>query len=209
MRAIFLIVILSSISIPGLCHPVSYKGSRGLMGFYSPIFNHNQINYSFEYWLAGGIHFFQSPNPNRRAAFLSSNFLLKRWNGKNFQSNFYAVIGLGGSSFRGDQNFSGLGLLQFDIEDRDYYFLAKHIGVFSDMGGEIQQSVVRAGFSPYVGDFEDIHSWIIFEFQSMKFADDREILDVTPFLRLFYKNLLFEIGHSYEGVTRFNYIVHF
>lgn len=191
-------------------HPVSFKGSKGLMGYQSPFVSHNQLNYSFKHWFAAGIHHIQRPNMNSRSAtFASANFLLKRWNGKGLQANIYSVIGAGHSELGPDARTSGFGLVQFDIENRDYYFLVKHQLVANSERTDFSQSVVRLGISPYVESYDGIHSWLILEWQSSNFFDGEDLTDLTPFLRIFYKNLLFEIGQSFDGITKFNYITHF
>lgn len=40
-------------------HPTSFEGSTGVMGYHSPGFSHNQINYSHNYWFAVGAHQFR------------------------------------------------------------------------------------------------------------------------------------------------------
>jgi len=209
-----LIFILSSILLiygqQALAHPVSYAKSKGLMGYHSPMISHNQINYSFKYWFAAGVHHIRRPNiKNRHATFASTNFLLKRWNGSGLQANLYSVFGAGVSELGPTSEPSGLGLIQFDIEDRRLYFLAKHSAVVNEERSDMQQTVVRFGFAPYVVGYEGIHSWLILEWQNTDFTDGKDISDMTPFLRVFYKNLLFEVGQSFDGLTKFNYITHF
>lgn len=189
-------------------HPVSFKGSRGVMGYHSPFMTHNQLNYSFQHWFALGVHHFRMPENKSSASFLSTNFLLKRWNGKALQANIYTSFGVGISDISGTEGESGFTAVQFDIEDRDYYFLAKHSLIASNSEIDLQQTVIRLGFSPYVEDFEGIHSWLILEWQSMDTVLNNDVTDLTPFLRIFYKNLLFEIGQSFDGLTKFNFITH-
>ncbi len=203
-------IAISGFPVKSKAHPVSYKGSVGIMGQNSPIMSHNQINYSFQHWVASGIHYFKRPGiSNRDGFFASSNFLIKRWNGKGLQANIYANIGLGESSLNAESKLAGLGLLQFDIENRNYYFLTKHLRIESANGRELAQSVMRIGIAPYVVNFEGMHSWLILEWQKTDFKDGPDVSDLTPFLRIFYKNLLFEIGQSFDGLTKFNYITHF
>ena len=191
-------------------HPVSVKDSVGIMGYHSPVLAHNQLNYSFQHWFALGVHHIRRPMiKNSHATLATGNFLLKRWNGSGLQANIYGLIGGGTSELAGPAQGVGLAGLQFDIENRDYYFLAKHQQIFNEDRNEMRTTVVRAGLTPYVGQFEDLHSWFILEWQSNKFADQTYVDDLTPYLRLFYQNLLFEIGQSFNGITRFNYIVHF
>ena len=192
-------------------HPVSFKGSLGIMGSQSELLSHNQINYSATHRFAFGAHYLRRPNreTDREAGFFTTNFLLKRWNGSSYQGNIYALQGLGGSDYSGRGRLSGVSGLQFDIEDRELYFLAKHLESYNGEGSDFRQSIVRAGVAPYVADFEGIHSWLILQWQQNQFVDEDPVRDVTPFIRVFYNNLLFELGQSLDGVTRFNYITHF
>lgn len=209
MKILLITLVIFSMK-KSFAHPVSYKDSRGIMGFHSEALSHNQLNYSFKYWFATGLHHIRRPNQSGgHGTFASANFLLHRWNGEGFQANIYGNLGVGQSELGKDSKFSGLGLLQFDIEDRDYYFLAKHFRIQNDDRTDLAQTVIRAGITPYVVNFDGIHSWLILEWQKLDFSDGKDVTDLTPFLRVFYKNLLFEIGQSFDGVTKFNYITHF
>lgn len=208
-KSILVLVFLTSVD--GFAHPVSFQDSVGVMGHHNPRMSHFQLNYSWKYWFATGYHHF-SVRPQgslKTANFLSTNFLLKRWNGEDFQANIYAAVGAGTSDISEESKAAGLGLLQFDIEDRKYYFLAKYMQTQSEDEAEIKQATVRAGVAPYVGSFTDIHSWLIIEFQQNDVLGGEVDNDITPYLRVFYRNVLFEIGHSFDGDMRFNYIAHF
>lgn len=202
------ICLLSSMSASA--HPTSFEGAKGIMGYHSAFLTHNQLNYSWKYWLATGVHHIRRPDlKNSHASFATANFLLHRWNGEGLQANIYAVVGGGQSELSGETRASGIAQVQFDIEDRDYYFLAKHVEAFNEDFVDLKQTVVRFGVTPYVGSYDDFHTWIILEGQDAEFAGGDRITDMTPFLRFFYKNLLFEIGQSFAGVSKFNYIIHF
>jgi hypothetical protein len=191
-------------------HPVSFKSSKGVMGYHSSNISHNQLNYSVSHRLAFGAHHIRRPEvKGAHASFLSANFLLKRWNGKGLQANIYSILGVGESRLSDEARSSGLGLLQFDIENREYYFLAKYLQILNEEAVDLSQSVVRFGVAPYVADYEDIHSWLILEWQTLNFNERGTVHDVTPFLRVFYRNLLFEVGYSFDGRSKFNYISHF
>ena len=118
-------------------------------------------------------------------------------------------MGFGQSELSGNSKTSGLTLLQFDIEDRDYYLLVKQLQILHPDNTDLKQHILRVGISPYVEKFEGLHSWLILEWQSNDLVYNSNQSCLTPFLRLFYRNLLFEIGQSFNGMTRFNYITHF
>lgn len=212
MSRFFYILIIGALISPKLfAHPVAFEDSKGVMGDHSPQLSHFQVNYSFKHWFALGVHHFDIPSDkaNYFANFLSTNFLLKRWNGPNYQGNLYAVLGVGHSKITEESRGAVLSKLQFDIEDRDYYFLSSYSQVTTENLVDLRSGVVRAGFAPYVAKFDDIHSWLILEWRTINRLNTGFVEDVTPLLRIFYKNLLFEIGHSFNGATRFKYIVHF
>ena len=102
-----------------------------------------------------------------------------------------------------------MGMLQFDIEDRKYYFLAQYLQLTDSDDTQLEQTTVRAGLAPYVGNFDDLHTWFILEWSENRFLNEKPEEDLTPYLRFFYKNVLFEIGQSFDGATRFNYIIHY
>ncbi len=189
-------------------HPISYKGSMGIMTYQSPSLTHTQLNYSFRHWLAAGVHHIAIPNQKKSATFASVNLLLKRWNGSGLQANLYTILGAGQSHLGESRETSGLTGLQFDIEDRDYYFLAKQTQIFHKKGIDLKQTIVRTGFSPYVDPFDGLHSWLILEWKQTNLLNKVTRSDLTPFVRLFYRNLLFELGQSFKGDTKVNLIVH-
>ena len=211
MKSILTLLTITLLGSGAFAHPVAFKGSTGIMGAHSSAISHNQFNRSFEYWLAAGVHHLRRPllTENDQANFATANLLLKRWYGDAYQGNLYAVLGAGMSEFTGEQEPVGFGLVQFDIEDRKYYFLTKHARLQNEAEREFEQSVVRAGIAPYVGGYGDIHSWLILEWENTRFLEEDVIADVTPFLRVFHRNILFEIGYSVNGVAKLNYISHF
>ena len=211
MKFIIYLCGLWMITSTSFAHPTSFQGSKGVMGFHSPSFTHNQVNYSMKYWFAVGAHHYTRPNQDgkKQASFVSSNFLLKRWNASNLQANLYTVLGAGESRLDGNSKSAGLLGFQFDIEDRDYYFLVKSSGIDNGSQTDLMSNTVRVGVTPYVDPYDGIHTWLILNWEEKRFFGEAKETDLTPTLRFFYRNLLFEIGQSFKGNTQFNYIAHF
>lgn len=210
------VVLLSLLFAAGIsncasAHPVSFRDSYGIMGHHSQTLSHNQINYSFRHWFASGLHYYRRPNigGSNNALFATANFLLKRWNAPAFQANIYGFAGPGYSRLTSLDSFAGKAGVQFDIEDRRLYFLVKHVEIFNEDQRDLWRSTARIGIAPYIDGYEGLHSWLILQWQGYKFANERFNYSVTPILRMFYRNLLFEIGHSLQGEINFNYIAHF
>ena len=208
-------LLLATTLIPFLAsaHPVAFRDATGIMGSHTPQLSHGQINYSLRHWFAPGVHHIKKIHPKggRSATFASANFLLKRWNGKALQANLYTAWGVGQSNLTKPRQSVGYGMLQFDIEDRQYYFFAKQSRLFNGDRNDFRLTTLRVGFAPYVEDFNGIHAWLILEWERYRFESPQPhyVKYLTPLLRIFYKTVLFEIGHSFEGVSKFNYITHF
>lgn len=191
-------------------HPVAFADSIGIMGEHSPMITHNQINYSARHWLAFGVHHLRRPElPDRSATIATTNLLLKRWNAPAFQANIYAILGGGYSQLNFQEGGRIFSALQFDVEDRRWYFMAKHSSLFDGKTEDLRMTNVRGGFAPYLAPFEGLHTWLIVDWMNMDFANGFSMQDTTPMLRFFYQNVLFEIGQSFNGYTRFNYIIHY
>ncbi|NRA66161.1 MAG: hypothetical protein HRU19_16860 [Pseudobacteriovorax sp.] len=210
MNRLLVLWLLTFIEI-SLAHPTSFKGSTGLMSQTTSKRDHYQVNYSHEYYLATGAHLYQDREGDdmRRAGFLSSNFLLFRENSQRFQANLYGIIGAGSSELSGEKETAGLYRIQADIEDRKYYFLINQTGISTKKQRELDQRTIRLGTAPYVGNFEDLHMWLIAEWQESRRFASKPRTEFTPILRLFYQNVLLEIGRSVSGDMKFNTIIHF
>jgi hypothetical protein len=198
------------LALNGKAHPTSFEGSTGVMGHFSNELSEFQLNYSFKHWFAVESTVLSIPEmPENQALILSANILAYRWNTDQLQGNLYGSLGVGSSDLSGDRQNIGNAMLQFDIEDRKYYFLTKHQQVFGQEGVDLRLSLARLGFAPYVGKFDEIHTWLIMEWSKMAMRESGFQEDLTPFLRVFYKNILFEIGQSFKGNSNFNFITHF
>lgn len=208
MRALLGVVCFLVSALPAAAHPVAFQGSLGIMGYHSSEFSDNEINYSVRYWMAPSVQTLRfTPGTSRPDMYLGKvNFLLKRWNGLEYQANLYAHVGGGVSRLSGSERGVGhLGAL-FDIEDRKYYFLAEGNLYRNSDRNEVNWWKVRGGFAPYVTDFDKLHTWFILELNRMSVGERR--VNVVPTLRFFYENVLWEAGASLNGDIHLNYIIH-
>lgn len=122
--------------------------------------------------------------------FAQVNVLAKRFNMPASQGNIYLGAGVG------DKDHS-LFRIDADWEDRKYYIASAYEKVFERSNRKAEVSKVRLGFAPYVADSGMIHSWLIMQYSRNSIAEPRD--SVTPILRLFHRNVLFEIGSSFRG----------
>ena len=77
----------------------------------------------------------------------------------------------------------------------------------SDIAKYFQQKV-RFGIAPYIGDYGDLHTWVMLQIQHTPKLETEEI-NVTPLLRFFKDVYLVESGVSLDGEIILNAVVRF
>ena len=189
-------------------HPVSYQGSLGMMGYFSKEMTDIEMNYSAKHWLAFSGRILRiTPDTDRPDVTVGGlNLLLKRWNASGFQANIYTQLAAGNSRLSGRNRAAYLTELVGDIEDRHFYFYSHFSHLRNSEKQEMNHMEIRGGFTPYVGKFSDLHTWVILAATKQSIQDTKWRL--TPFLRFFYQNVLWEIGSSLQGNIKFNTIIH-
>ncbi len=140
------------------------------------------------------------------------NYLLNRSNKPKSQSNLYIKSGIGAfySSYKDHQNkgepgcFSGL---SFDWEDRRYFTSYENR---VNLSKTIDRSFIqkaRIGIAPYIGDYGDLHSWLMLQVEHTPQAYNKVIY--TPMIRMFKGDFLAEAGISNHGQYLLNLILRF
>lgn len=192
-----------------LAHPVAYEGATIIQFYTDTITREGQLYYSVKPYLALGARHIEMSLPHRESKIhlAGANFLLKRWNATDSQANIYLSTGYGIEEVGGKGN-SGIGLLDADIdwESRKYYVavLARTLQ-FSDFG-PTHTYIARAGIAPYLAEYGEIQSFLILE--ASRTVEARRVTEITPMVRVFYKNVLWEIGRGFSGDWKFNLMVH-
>lgn len=190
----------------GQAHPTAYQGSWGVMGYHSRGMTDMEMNYSYRYWLAPSVQWLRvSEGTTRPDFFLGKvNLLAKRWNGEDYQANLY-LHGGGGYSQLTSRGVYHAGFTA-DAENRRLYVLGAWDVIRSGGQTELIFWKARAGFAPYLGSFDQIHSWFILEANRKSVGDGK--VSFVPTLRFFYQNVLWEAGASLSGEIHLNYIIH-
>lgn len=211
-QAMFIMAIIAA--FPAMVHarPVSYPGGWTIMQkndgdknrfhlHFSPT-AFNSVGYVGEYWRDKGFQLHA----------VQLNSLLKRWNGPSSQANFYLKTGLG-AAYSDDNGFSnewepsGYAGIQLDWETRRYFTLYENRALHA---GDIDQfftQTARIGIAPYIGDYGDLHTWLMLQVEHTPEADDPYVF--TPMVRFFKGVNLVEIGFSDNKEMMFNWIYRF
>jgi len=168
-----------------------------------------QLLYTFHPKLSLGVDFIRDTMEPQERNFLIPrvSWLVRRWNETDSQANIYVYGGVG-VAHKGDLTAPAVeGGVEMDYETRSLYFSGKAQIIAARNFNTLAVYQLRAGFAPYVGEANELHSWIIAQAQYLPYAPENS-LRVGPVLRMFYKNVLWELGVSTKGNWNFNFMVH-
>ena len=210
IKILGLFVALSSLSL--FAHPVIYKDGIVVSSSNMRSYSDNQLMYSWSNkWSSGLNHWrFTKDERNTEFAFVKLNHLLYRYNGENSQGNFYIHGGAGVADSeieRRQTNDAYMAGFEADWETRTLYTSLKHYYFTSPKVTDISMTQARIGFSPFESGFDQLQSW--FMLQAMYMPDVEAELIITPLLRFFYKNVLWEVGSSTRAEWMINIMVHY
>lgn len=206
MKTLLTLLVLS-LSFNSFAHPVIYKDGWALSSSNMADYSNNYIMYSFSNRFAVGVdHWrFSKDDENNETGLLKLNHLLWRHNGEDSQANIYLHGGIGIEDQEWDQKQTRGNYMygvEADWETRVLYTAFKHYQ-FKDTS--VTQA--RVGFSPAIADFSSLQTW--FMVQGMVIDDLDETVMITPMLRFFYQNVLWEVGSSTRGDWMLNLMVHY
>jgi hypothetical protein len=205
MRFFLPLAALLAVPSPGRGHPVSYKGAVGLMSWNQPDMTDWMTTYTFHRHFAAAGHYMRvmTEDGELRAGVASLNTLLKRWNGLDYQGNVYFSAGGGHASREGKRGPASYASLQADHESRRHIVLAEGSMLMADEGPAVWHWEARAG----VSRFDEVSSWFILAVHGTPQAEHD--VGVTPMIRVFYRNVLGEVGAGTNGDWMLNFMVHF
>jgi hypothetical protein len=202
------VLVLFIISSQVFAHPVIYKGGWVYQGTFMPEMNELRLGYSLTSRVAmvANANYFENFDEYQDYT-LGFNFLLKRWLGEDSQGNVYLGFhgGLYDQKSRTESESVGHHLLMADWESREHYVVFKSKGYYFEEAEEFDY-MFRYGFAPYVAGMNELQTWFIL--QAYYFEPQSQEVIVTPMLRFFYKNVLWEIGSSTRGQSFISLMVH-
>jgi hypothetical protein len=139
-------------------------------------------------------------------ALAMANALVKRWNLETWQGNLYLSGGAGIHIDEGRSQPAAAMMLEADAESRVYYFHTKLESWAAVQTQARNYARTRVGFSPYQVPMNALHAQLILQVEAMSWRNHALI---SPMLRFFYQNLVFEFGRSLEGETTLNFTTEF
>lgn len=190
---------------------MAFAGSYSIMTWNSKEMSDWMFTHSFttNYSLTARYLRLNTPEEERTFYLPQLNFLLKRWNELDSQANVYLSLGHGGEKINSSFKDTSLLGLEADWESRKYYVSFKQEALIAhkNSGRSVYLSKARAGFAPYLAEFNEMNSWFILQVERSNKMEEE--FKLTPIVRFFYHNVLTEFGVSSKGDASFNLMVHF
>ncbi len=167
--------------------PISYSGGSTLMSFSDNMKESIYYHYSPSYKYSVGIEGVKDKVFNSKYSYLRYTYLLDRKNTDISQRNLYFQFGL--SSKGKESLFYGI---HGDWETRRLFLGFGYKKVENDIKNYINK-YYQFGFAPYLGEYGDLHTWIMLK--SKKNTLDNK-WSSYPVLKFFKGNTLFELGYN-------------
>lgn len=192
--SLYLIFIYSSTVF---AHPVSFEGGTMFTSSYSKNWIEQELNYTFSPSSSFGLNQFRITEKDETRDYLIPRLSERfRKNSLDYQANLYLTAGLGSRIDEDSSRLSKLIGIQVDYETRRIYTLGLAESIIDNDAQPRTHLQYRLGFAPYKSNFHEVATWLITQFDYRPFKDDK--ISVTPILRFFYQNLLFEVGYDLD-----------
>jgi hypothetical protein len=191
-------------------HPVAFAGATSFMTNNMPGLTENTLVYSPTYDFGLGLKHVEqgaSGEPKERWTNVHLGYLVKRWNELDSQGNFYLFGGPGALEVdNGDYEYFTRAGFQADWESRHIYTMLRYSAAMSE-AAVLEQYNGRVGFAPFVAGYNELNIWAILQVQHVPQREEETM--VTPLIRMFYKNVLWEAGSSLSGDWLLNFMVRY
>jgi len=181
------IIILLIISFGLDARPISYSGGSTIMSFSDNIKDSLYYHYSPSYKYSVGIENIRDKYFDDNYSYVRFTYLLNRKNTENSQRNLYLQSGISSEGFNkffygmhGDWEtrrlFVGFGLKETKRKIHDY-----------------SEQYYQIGVAPYLGDYGDLHTWIMIKAKENSLQNK---WSTYPVLKFFKGNVLVEFGYG-------------
>lgn len=200
------LLLLLFVSFHAYSHPVIYKDGWAINSTNMEKYSNNYVMYSLTNRVAVGAEHDRFDRDD--VGLLKFNSLLWRHNGDASQANFYFHGGAGfiDQNEKGSHGIFNVGA-EGDWETRTLYTSLKHLQFSGARNANYSVTQGRVGLSPKEAPFEELQTW--FMVQGMVIHDVEDTVMITPMLRFFYHNVLWEVGSSTRGDWMLNLMVHY
>lgn len=190
--------------------PISYVGGTMLMLENDSSRRAADLSYTFSRDMSAGVLSEYWREDDWWFNGVQGNYLLNRWNMPNAQANMYVVGGAGvahsnAGAFDNKNEPAGFIGFMADAEDRRFYVSYKNRYTNAGEIADFFDQSARVGVAPYIGDYGDIHTWLMFQVDHRPWSQDQYV--ATPLVRFFWRDYLAEVGWGDDDQFLFNLTV--
>ncbi len=204
----FILTLLLLASASAFARPVSWPGGWTSMQRNSFEESRLHLHYSQNAFNSYGLVLEDSHQSDAKYAGLQWNHLLKRRNTRYSQANLYFKAQLGVLDAVNEEELAATIGIGGDWETRRYFtsYEASYREADNLNDGNFKHAA-RIGIAPYVAEYGNWHTWLMLQVDHLPDAEDDVV--ITPLVRLFKGNYLFEAGMSDEQDALFNWIIRY
>ncbi len=205
--ALLSILLLGASANAAFARPVSYPTGWTVMVMNDKDANSTHVHYSPTAKYSVGLRHEYMRDAGAHVGSVQLNNLLKRWNKKGEQANIYLKSGVGVARDDGDYSPAAFTGLATDWETRRYFTSYENRLFWADDSEKFIKHKARVGIAPYIGDYGDLHTWLMI--QTDYDAGEDDSFSVTPLLRFFKGSTLVEAGYNLDNGVQANFIQRF
>ena len=184
---ILIVSILSILSFELHARPISHSGGSTIMAFSDNMKNSLYYHYSPSYKYSVGIEDIKDKYFKDKYSYLRFTYLLNRKNTQTSQRNLYFQSGVSSKGY--DEFFYGM---HGDWETRRL-FVGFGIKETKKNMQDYSEQFYQVGVAPYLGDYGDLHTWIMLKTKENSLGNK---WSTYPVLKFFKGNSLVEFGYN-------------
>lgn len=201
------LLLATCLVLPTHARPVSYPGGWTFMTMNDVDSNSVHIHYSPTAKYSVGVRHEYLRGPEANADTVQVNYLINRWNAPASQANLYLKSGAGVAYDDGDYEAAVFTGLAADWENRRYFTSYENRFFYADEIDKFAEHKARVGIAPYIGDYGDLHTWLMLQANYNAGQDDN--FSITPLVRFFKGPALMEAGYNLDDGALFNFVYRF
>jgi len=168
--------------------PISYSGGTTLMFKSDNVSNSVYLHYSPTYKYSIGVEKVKNKFYDNNKNYLRLTYLLNRKNTFTSQRNLYFQSGVMPNNT--ENIFYGV---HGDWETRKLFIGFGIKDIQSKYGMDYKDEYLQLGFAPYVGDYNDLHTWIMLKTKKNTLTNKAS---TYPELKFFKGNALMKFGYG-------------
>ncbi len=207
MRLLALFLLVFVLSHPAQARPVSYPGGWTFMTMNDVDNNSLHLHYSPTAKYSIGWRHEYLRDLKASVDSLQWNHLIKRWNGAGYQANTYLKSGIGVAYDDGEYEPAVFTGFAADWETRRWFTSYENRFFHAGDIDKFAKHKARVGVAPYIGDYGDIHTWLML--QTDYDAGLKDDFSVTPLVRFFKGPDMLEVGVNLDGGGMLNFVHRF